>query len=88
MVPGFTWFAAVVISAAVTSAVPDGPQITSVPTLLKDRDIFAINPTSSGQIGINPVTSDLGDPFSYVLTKLGTSNPVVTWDGSVYHVSM
>ncbi|KAI6090333.1 hypothetical protein F4821DRAFT_229091 [Hypoxylon rubiginosum] len=85
MVPGFTWFAAVVISAAVTSAVPDGPQITSVPTLLKDRDIFAINPTSSGQIGINPVTSDLGDPFSYVLTKLGTSNPVVTWDGSVYH---
>ncbi|KAI1758621.1 hypothetical protein GGR53DRAFT_528958 [Hypoxylon sp. FL1150] len=86
MAPSLTWFAASVISAAAaTSAGPDSSQITSAPMSLEDRDIFAINPTSSGQIGINPVTSDLGDPYSYVLTKLGTSNPVVTWDGSVYH---
>ncbi|KAI0836246.1 hypothetical protein F5Y06DRAFT_274599 [Hypoxylon sp. FL0890] len=82
MAPSSTWFFASVMLAAVTSALPDGPKITPPPA---NPNILAINPTSSGQIGINPVTSDLGDPYSYVLTKLGSSNPVVTWDGSVYH---
>ncbi|KAI0116139.1 hypothetical protein F4776DRAFT_666462 [Hypoxylon sp. NC0597] len=82
MAPSSIWFFASVMLATVTSALPDGPKITPPPA---NPNILAINPTSSGQIGINPVTSDLGDPYSYVLTKLGSSNPVVTWDGSVYH---
>lgn len=87
MAPSITLSIVGLICAAVGNAALNGPQVTAAPALLRGRVVNAIDPTSAGQIGVNPVTSDLGDPFSYVLTKLGTANPVVTWDGSVYHVS-
>jgi len=40
--------------------------------------IKAIVPVSSGQIGINPVISDLGDPLTYVGEIFGTDTQYIT----------
>ncbi|KAI5194219.1 hypothetical protein E4T38_09652 [Aureobasidium subglaciale] len=45
----------------------------------------AINPTGSGQIGVTPVTDDLGDTGVYHLSDLGPDHPVLTISGNEYH---
>lgn len=40
--------------------------------------IFAVNPTTKGQIGINPVESDLGDPDTYIGSIYGTDTQYIT----------
>jgi hypothetical protein len=47
---------------------------------LKDDGIKAIVPTSAGQIGINPVISDLGDPDTYIGEIFGTDTQYITLD--------
>jgi hypothetical protein len=87
MSPSIKLFSAAVTLGVVVNAAPDAAQVTPAPILLQSRAINAIDPTSSGQIGVNPVSEELGDPSSYVLTNLSPNNPVLTWDGSVYHAS-
>ncbi|KAI0538385.1 hypothetical protein GGR58DRAFT_501219 [Xylaria digitata] len=88
MAKNIKWLGTALVSAAVVAAVPDSASITpgpSLPNPSADVIIAAIDPTSAGQVGINPVSVELGSPNDYVLTDLGPNNPVITWDGSVYH---
>jgi hypothetical protein len=45
-----------------------------------DFKIDAVVPTTAGQIGINPVESDLGDPDTYVGSIYGTDTQYITLD--------
>lgn len=87
------WLGAALLSTAAAFAAPDGPRITPAPKLVRSRldaggnEVKAIVPTESGQIGINPVSAELGNPDDYLLTYLGPNNPIVTWNGHVYQVS-
>ena len=60
-------------NAAVVTTIPNKPTPT-----LKGPVLFAITPTTAGQIGINPVTSDLGDPDTYVGQIHGTDTQYIT----------
>ncbi|KAH8819032.1 Spherulation-specific family 4-domain-containing protein [Xylogone sp. PMI_703] len=62
-------------NAAVLSVTSSDAKTT--PTL-KDHGILAIIPTTSGQIGINPVESDLGDPATYIGDIYGTDTQYIT----------
>lgn len=82
------WLSIAFITTAV-AIVPDSSHITSTPASIQSRASFvnhAIVPTSSGQIGINPVSEELGNPNNYILTDLGPQNPVLTLSDNVYHV--
>jgi len=70
-------------------AVPEDPHITPAPVLRAraSEQNKAIVPTASGQIGVNPVSSELGSPDDYLLTNLGPDNPLVTYNGQTYQVS-
>jgi hypothetical protein len=48
--------------------------------------IDAIVPTTAGQIGINPVESDLGDPDTYLGTIYGTDTQYITMDAATTKV--
>ena len=52
-----------------------------------DAKINAIVPTTTGQIGINPVESDLGDPSTYVGSIYGTDTKYITVDSWTTKVS-
>jgi hypothetical protein len=51
----------------------------ATPTV-KEHGILAIVPTATGQIGINPVISDLGDPDTYIGEIYGTDTQYITLD--------
>lgn len=78
MAPNIIWLGAALVSAAVAIAAPDGAQITAAPTLI---------PRQTQTTGNDLVSEELGNPTDYALTDLGLNNPVLTWDGKVYHVS-
>lgn len=81
---------AALLSATAVLASPPPPRITTAPDLARrqaDVKVAAVVPTSEGQIGINPVSIELGDPDVYVFTDFGPNNPVVTWDGKTYQVA-
>lgn len=42
--------------------------------------VDAIVPTTAGEIGINPVESDLGDPATYLGEIYGTDTQYITMD--------
>ncbi|KAI0972375.1 hypothetical protein F4678DRAFT_460596 [Xylaria arbuscula] len=87
MAKNLTWLYNALFSAAVAVAVTDSAFTTPNPSPSEPAEgaiIAAITPTSGG-IGINPVSVELGSPSDYVLTDLGPDNPLVTWDGNVYH---
>ena len=50
--------------------------------------IDAIVPTTAGQIGINPVESDLGDPDTYLGTIYGTDTLYITMDAATTKVGL
>jgi len=56
------------------------PQPTYVrPTqTINDRGEFAVVPTTAGEIGVNPVLSDLGDADTYVGEIYGTDTQYIT----------
>ncbi|KAI8630263.1 hypothetical protein F5Y19DRAFT_429489 [Xylariaceae sp. FL1651] len=88
MAKNIAWLGTTLVSAAVVMAVSDSASITpnpSLPVPPTDVVIAAITPTAPGQIGITPVSIELGSPNDYVLTNLGPDNPIVTWNGDVYH---
>ncbi|KAE9364360.1 hypothetical protein N431DRAFT_105536 [Stipitochalara longipes BDJ] len=64
----------------------DAALVTSRPTATPTikarigRNIDAIVPTTTGQIGINPVESDLGDPSTYLGIIYGTDTQYITVD--------
>jgi len=60
---------AVAMTASVT--------VQATPTI-KNRGVFAIDPTKPGQIGVNPVASDLGDAASYIGDIVGTDTKYIT----------
>ncbi|KAI1365560.1 hypothetical protein F5Y08DRAFT_338496 [Xylaria arbuscula] len=81
------WLGVAIMFSAGRTAASDSAIITPEPSLPEPSAggiIAAITPTSGG-IGINPVSLELGDPSNYVLTDLGPNNPVISWDGDVYH---
>jgi hypothetical protein len=87
MAPNTLWLGAAFASTVLAVAGTDDPRITPAPRLVQARQaIAAVEPTESGQIGINPVSVQLGDPDDYLLTYLVPDHPVLTWDGTVYHV--
>lgn len=45
---------------------------TQATGILKARVVDGIVPTTSGQIGVNLVESDLGDPYTYIGQIYGT----------------
>jgi len=77
MAPNIFWLSAAFFSAALAIAAPDGAQITAAPKFIQARQ----------SIGVDSVSEELGNPTDYALTDLGPNNPVITWDGKVYHVS-
>ncbi|KAI0513130.1 hypothetical protein F5B22DRAFT_612373 [Xylaria bambusicola] len=82
------WLGATLVFSVSVIAASDSTYITTEPSLPEPSAngiIAAITPTSAGQIGINPVAAELGNPSDYVLTDFGPNNHVVTWDGQVYH---
>lgn len=58
------------------------PEPTEPARLAKSGDvgIKAIVPVSSGQIGISPVESDLGDPSTYIGIIYGVDTQYITLD--------
>lgn len=85
------WLGGALIASTVVLASPSPPRITTSPDLARRQasvHIAAIVPTSPGQIGINPVSNELGNPDEYIFTDFGPNNPVVTWDGKTYKVCM
>jgi hypothetical protein len=65
--------------------IADAFSITSyaAPTLsIEETGVKVVIPTSTGQIGVNPVPSDLGDPITYVGEIYGTDTQYITVDDS------
>lgn len=55
------------------------------PTLC-GRDELAVVPTASGQIGVNPVISELGDPETYMGQIFGSDTLFITVTTTSTHV--
>jgi len=58
----------------------DAPLTARATPTINIRGQNAINPTTSGQIGVNPVQSDLGDPDTYIGEIYGTDTQYITID--------
>lgn len=52
-----------------------------------DFQIDAVVPTTKGQIGINPIESDLGDPETYIGSIYGTDTQYITLQDTTTKVS-
>lgn len=62
------------------SVITPRPNVALPTPTLKENGILAIVPTTAGQIGINPVISDLGDPDTYIGEIFGTDTQYITLD--------
>jgi len=58
----------------------DVPLTARATPTINVRGEEAIVPTTSGQIGVNPVASDLGDPDTYIGEIYGTDTQYITID--------
>lgn len=89
MAKNLLWLAAALNLVSSAVAIPEDAHITPAPVLRArlDDQIKAIVPTTSGQIGVNPVDVSLGSPDDYLLTALGPDNLLVTYNGQTYQVS-
>lgn len=74
-----SWFILCAIClVANANAIPPATTTTAKLIHRADDEIKAIIPTSSGQIGINPVLADLGDPTTYVGQIFGADTQYIT----------
>ena len=60
------------------SVITPRPNVARPTPTFKENEILAIVPTTAGQIGINPVISDLGDPDTYIGEIFGTDTQYIT----------
>ena len=74
--------------ASMVTASPKYVQATPTVRARNDFKIDAIVPTTAGQIGINPVESDLGDPDTYVGQIYGTDTQYITLADTTTAVSL
>lgn len=72
------------VAASVITLPPDFLQPTRT---VHGRGEKAIEPTSAGQIGVNPVESDLGDANTYIGVVYGTDTLYITVTDTVTNVS-
>lgn len=82
--PSHTTLLLVLLNYAYALLLPPKP---TDPARLSDRaadDIKAIVPVSSGQIGINPVENDLGDPSTYIGIIYGVDTQYITLDTATF----
>jgi len=63
----------------------DAFAVTSMPDVTPTLDARGIIPTTSGQIGVNPVEEELGEPSTYV-ADIGTDTGLLTLAGGTTHV--
>ncbi len=63
-----------------------GDTVSLLPAIPSDIPKHAIVPTASGQIGVNPVESDLGNPTTYVGQIYGTDTQYITQTSSTTKV--